>query len=138
MDNLAIARVLKEIADLLELREENPFKIRAYKTAAETLVHEGRTVADLTPAERLGLPGIGKDLAAKIGELADTGSIKYHQELLREFPPTILDVLRLQGVGPKTVARLHKELGVGSLDDLERAARDGRIRRMPGLSLIHI
>jgi len=135
MDNLAIARVLKEIADLLELREENPFKIRAYKTAAETLVHEGRTVADLTPAERLGLPGIGKDLAAKIGELVDTGAIRYHQELLQEFPPTILELLRLQGVGPKTVARLYKEAGVGSLDELERAARDGRIRRMSGMGM---
>ena len=135
MDNLAIARVLKEIADLLEIKDENPFKIRAYRTAAETLVHESEPVAGLTPAERLALPGIGKDLAAKLGELVDTGSIKYHQELLREFPPTILDVLRLQGVGPKTVARLHKELGVGSLDDLERAARDGRIRRMPGMGM---
>jgi len=135
VDNLAIARVLKEIADLLEIKDENPFKIRAYRTAAETLVHESEPVAGLTPAERLALPGIGKDLAAKLGELVDTGSIKYHQELLREFPPTILDVLRLQGVGPKTVARLHKELGVGSLDDLERAARDGRIRRMPGMGM---
>jgi len=135
MDNLAIARVLKEIADLLEIKDENPFKIRAYRTAAETLVHESEPVAGLTPAERLALPGIGKDLAAKIGELVDTGAIKYHQELLREFPPTILEVLRLQGVGPKTVARLYKELGVGTLDDLERAARDGRIRRMPGMGM---
>jgi histidinol phosphatase-like PHP family hydrolase len=135
VDNLAIARVLKEIADLLEIKDENPFKIRAYRTAAETLVHESEPVAGLTPAERLALPGIGKDLAAKIGELVDTGTIRYHRELLQEFPPTILDVLRLQGVGPKTVARLYKELGVGSLEDLEQAARDGRIRRMPGMGM---
>jgi len=64
-----------------------------------------------------------------------TGTIGYHQELLREFPPTLLDVLRLQGVGPKTVGRLYKELGVRSLGDLEQAARDGRIRRMPGMGL---
>jgi histidinol phosphatase-like PHP family hydrolase len=135
VDNLAIARVLKEIADLLEIKDENPFKIRAYRTAAETLVHEAEPVAGLTPAERLGLPGIGKDLAAKIGELVDTGTIAYHQDLLREFPPTILDLLRLQGVGPKTVARLHKELRVSTLDELEQAARDGRVRRMPGMGL---
>jgi len=133
VDNLAIARLLKEIADLLEIKNENPFKIRAYRTAAETLVHESEPVAGLTPAERLALPGIGKDLAAKIGELVDTGTIKYHQELLQEFPPTILDVLRLQGVGPKTVARLYKEIGVRTLEDLEQAARDGRIRRMSGM-----
>jgi histidinol phosphatase-like PHP family hydrolase len=135
VDNLAIARLLKEIADLLEIKDENPFKIRAYRTAAETLVHESEPVAGLTPAERLALPGIGKDLAAKIGELVDTGSIRYHQELLEEFPPTILDVLRLQGVGPKTVARLYKEIGVRTLEDLEQAARDGRIRRMPGMGM---
>src|SRR5215510_14784212 len=135
MDNLAIARVLKEIADLLEIRDENPFKIRAYRTAAETLVHESEPVAGLTPAERLALPGIGKDLAAKIGELVNTGAIAYHQELLKEFPPTILDLLRLQGVGPKTVARLYKELGVRTLDELEQAARDGRVRRMPGMGM---
>ena len=135
MDNLAIARVLTEIADLLEIKAENPFKIRAYRNAAETVVHESRRVADLSPAERLGLQGIGKDLAAKIGELVDTGAIRYHQALLEEFPATILDLLRLQGVGPKTVARLHGELGVTSLDELEQAARDGRIRRMTGMGL---
>ena len=133
MDNLAISRVLKEIADLLEIKEENPFKIRAYRTAAETLVHESEPVAGLSPEARRALPGIGKDLAAKIGELVDTGTIRYHQELQQEFPSTILELLRLQGIGPKTVARLYKEIGVGSVDDLEQAARDGRIRRMPGM-----
>jgi histidinol phosphatase-like PHP family hydrolase len=135
VDNRSIARVLKDIADLLELKGENPFKIRAYKNAAETLVHEAQPVASLTPAERLALPGIGKDLAAKIGELADTGAIRYHQELLQEFPASILDVLRVQGLGPKTVARLYKDLGIATLDDLERAARDGRIRRMSGMGM---
>jgi histidinol phosphatase-like PHP family hydrolase len=133
VDNLAIARVLTEIADLLEIKGENPFKIRAYRNAADTVVHETRRVASLTPGERLELPGIGKDLAAKIGELADTGAIQYHQALLQEFPSTLLDLLRLQGVGPKTVARLHGELGVSSLDELEQAGLDGRIRRMTGM-----
>ena len=135
MDNKAIARLLAEIADLLEIKGENPFKIRAYRTAAETITHEAQPIAGLTPEALRALPGIGKDLAAKLGELVQTGSIRYHQELLQEFPPTILDVLRLQGIGPKTVARLHKELGIGSLDELEQAARDGRIRRMSGMGL---
>jgi len=73
------------------------------------------------------------DIAAKIGELADTGAMRYHEELLQEFPPTILDLLQLQGVGPKTVARLYGALGVRTLEDLERAARDGRIRGMKGM-----
>lgn len=133
MDNLVIARVLAEIGDLLEIKNENPFKIRAYRNAAETIAHAGERIADLPPAERLKLPGIGKDLAAKIAELLGTGSIKYHQELLQEFPPTILDLLHLPGVGPKTVALLYKELWIRSLDDLERAAKDGRIRTLKGM-----
>ena len=133
MDNLAIARVLTEIGDLLEIKGENPFKIRAYRNAAETIVHEPARVADMTPPERLALPGVGKDLAAKISELVDTGAIPYHQQLLEQFPPTILDLLHLQGVGPKTVARLYGELGIRTLEDLEQAAREGRIRGMKGM-----
>ena len=133
MDNLAIARILTEIGDLLEIKGENPFKIRAYRNAAETIVHEPGRIAGMTAAERLALPGVGKDLAAKIGELVDTGAIAYHRELLQEFPPTILDLLHLQGVGPKTVARLYGDLGVRTLEDLEQAAREGRIRGMKGM-----
>ncbi|MGH9311248.1 MAG: DNA polymerase/3'-5' exonuclease PolX [Vicinamibacterales bacterium] len=133
MENLAIARVFAEIADLLEIKNENPFKIRAYRNAAETIVHHPERIADLPAAGRLDLPGIGKDLAAKIGELVDTGAIKYHQELLDEFPPTVLDLLHLQGIGPKTVALLYHQLGISTLHDLERAARTGRLRELKGM-----
>ena len=105
MNNLGIARVLAEIGDLLEIKNENPFKIRAYRNAAETILHLGSQVADMTAAERLAIPGVGKDLAGKLAELAETGTIPYHQDLLAEFPPTILDLLHLQGVGPKTFSR---------------------------------
>ena len=133
MDNLAIARVLGEVADLLEIKSENPFKIRAYRNAAETVAHLGTPVASLSPDERRGIPGIGKDLATRIGELVDTGSSPYHQELLKEFPPTVLDLPRLQGVGPKTVALLYHGLRIQTLDELEAAARDGRIRGLKGM-----
>jgi len=133
VENPAIARVLAEIGDLLEIKGENPFKIRAYRNAADTITHLAERVAAFTPAERLGIPGIGKDLAAKIGELIDTGACRYHQELLQEFPPTILDLLHLQGVGPKTVALLYQGLEIRTLDDLERAAREGRIRDLKGM-----
>ena len=79
------------------------------------------------------MPGIGKDLAAKIVEIASTGFSKYHRELLGEFPPTILELLRLQGVGPKTVALLYQALGIGTLDALEAAARAGRLRELRGM-----
>ena len=133
MENLAVARIFAEIADLLEIKGENPFKIRAYRNGAETIAHLGTPLAGLSAEERRGIPGIGKDLAAKITELLDTGGAAYHQELLQEFPPTILDLLRLQGVGPKTVALLYSGLGIRSLDDLQGAATDGRIRQLKGM-----
>jgi DNA polymerase (family 10) len=133
MDNLAIARVLAEIGDLLEIKGENPFKIRAYRNASEAISHSAARIADLTPAERLAIPGIGKDLNAKLGELIESGSIAYHQQLLQEFPPTILDMLHLQGVGPRTAALLFHELNIRTLDDLERAAREGRLRTLKGM-----
>ncbi len=133
MDNHAIARVLGEIADLLEIKGENPFKIRAYRNAADTAAHLTERIAGLSTAERMGIPGIGRDLAARIAELVDTGACIFHQELLQQFPATILELLRLQGVGPKTVALLYGGLQIRSLDDLERAARDGRIRQLKGM-----
>ena len=133
LENLAISRVFAEIGDLLEIKGENPFKIRAYRNAAETIAHSPERLADLSAEARLAIPGIGKDLAAKIAELLETGAIAYHQALLQEFPPTVLDLLHLQGVGPKTVALLYRELNIRTLDDLERAARDGRLRGLKGM-----
>ncbi len=133
MDNLGLARVFGEIGDLLEIKGENPFKIRAYRNAADTIAHLAESISTLAPADRLGIPGIGKDLAAKLAELIETGASRYHQELLEEFPPTILDLLRLQGVGPRTVALLYRGLEIRTLDDLERAAREGRIRSLKGM-----
>ncbi len=133
MDNASIARVFAEIGDLLEIKNENPFRVRAYRTAAETIATMGERVADLPPDARLKLPGIGKDLAAKIGELLDTGGLEYHKALLKEFPPTVLDLLRLQGVGPKTVALLYGSLEIKTLEDLEAAARSGRLRGIKGM-----
>ena len=133
MDNQPIARVFAEIADLLEIKGENAFKIRAYRGAAETIANWPDTVARLDDKQLRDLPGIGKDLAKKIRELADTGTCAYHQELLQEFPPSILDLLRLQGVGPKTVALLYSALNIRTLDDLAAAARDGRLRDLKGM-----
>lgn len=133
MDNQPIARVFGEIADLLEIKGENAFKIRAYRTAADTIRAWGEPVARLDDKQLREVPGIGKDLAAKIHELAETGTCQFHQELLREFPPTILDLLRLQGVGPKTVALLYGSLNIRTLDDLATAAREGRLRELRGM-----
>ena len=133
MDNRTIAQVFADIADLLELKAENAFKIRAYRSAAETIAAWPDAVERLDVKQLQEIPGIGKDLAAKVRELADTGTSRYYEDLLQEFPPTILDLLRLQGVGPKTVALLYSALNVRTLDDLAAAARDGRVRGLKGM-----
>ena len=119
--------------DLLEIKSDNPFKIRAYRNGADIAANHPHHLPSLDEAGLREIPGIGKDLAAKIREIADTGSSAFHRELLAEFPPTILDLLHLHGVGPKTVATLYRELGVRTLADLEHAATDGRIRALRGM-----
>jgi DNA polymerase (family 10) len=133
VDNRQIAQVFGQIADLLEIKGENAFRTRAYRTAADTINAWGDAVARLDDKQLRDLPGIGKDLAAKIRELADTGVCQYHQELLQEFPPTILDLLRLQGVGPRTVALLYTTLNIRSVDELASAARAGQLREIKGM-----
>jgi DNA polymerase (family X) len=133
LDNSAIARILREIADLLEIKNDNPFKIRAYRNGADIVSNHPHDLAALDETGLREIPGIGKDLAGRIREISQTGDADYHRELIAEFPPTILDLLSLQGVGPKTVATLYRELGIRTLDDLERAAADGRIRSLRGM-----
>ena len=133
MDNRAIAQVLAEIADLLEIKGENGFKVRAYRSASETIAAYPDAVSRLDDKQLREIPGIGKDLASRIRELAETGASAYHRELLEQFPQTILDLLRLQGVGPKTVALLYATLNISSVDALAAAARDGRLRSLKGM-----
>src|SRR5262249_9519540 len=97
LDNAAIARILREIADLLEIKDENPFKIRAYPNGADITSNHPHELARLDEAGLREIPGIGKDLAAKILEIVETGDAVFHRELVAEFPPTILDLLNLQG-----------------------------------------
>jgi DNA polymerase (family 10) len=133
VDNLAIARILREIADLLEIKNDNPFKIRAYRNGADIVANHPHELSTLDASGLREIPGIGKDLASRIREIAETGDAAYHRELVAEFPPTILDLLHLQGVGPKTVATLYRELGIRTLQDLEHAASEGRIRAVRGM-----
>jgi DNA polymerase (family 10) len=133
VDNREIAQVFTEIADLLEVKGENVFKIRAYRTAADTVRTWADPVARMDDRQLRELPGIGKDLALKIRELADTGACAFHQELLQEFPPTILDLLRLQGVGPKTVSLLYTTLNIRTVEELADAAQTGRLRELKGM-----
>ncbi|MBI4265958.1 MAG: DNA polymerase/3'-5' exonuclease PolX [Acidobacteria bacterium] len=133
MDNRQIAQVFADIGDLLEIKGENAFRIRAYRTAADTIAAWPDAVARMDDRALRALPGVGKDLAAKIRELVETGTCLYHQELLQEFPPTILDLLRLQGVGPRTVALLYSTMNIRTVDELAEAARAGRLRDLKGM-----
>ena len=132
-DNPSIARILKQVGDLLQIKGANPFKIRAYRNASEIVADAAERVADLDETELRAIAGIGKDLAARIHEIAETGSLIYHQELLEELPATLLELLELQGLGPKTVALLYETMNIATIDELETAAADGRLRDLRGL-----
>jgi DNA polymerase (family X) len=131
--NAEVVRIFNEIADLLEIKGANPFKIRAYRNGAESIADLPEPLVRLSDEDLRKVPAIGKDLAAKIREILDTGGARYHQDLLEEFPPTILDLLRLQGVGPKTVALLYSTLDIRTLQALEDAAQSGRLRALKGM-----
>lgn len=128
-----IVRILRETGDLLELRGENPFRVRAYQTAARALEGLTEEPQDLLESGRLAeVPGIGPGLVASIGEIVHTGRMSLHDELRSAYPPGLLDVFGVPGLGPKKIRVLHDELRVGSVADLERAAREGRIAGLPG------
>lgn len=133
MDNQDIARVFDDISRLLEIKGANPFKIRAYRNAAETLTSTAERVSEMSVETLLAIPGIGKDLATRIRELSDNGVSVYHTELLKEYPATLLELLKLQGLGPKTVALLYTSLGIKTVDELESAAHAGQLDGLRGL-----
>ncbi len=134
VQNADIAEIFLRTADLLEIQGANPFRVRAYRSAARTVSeHPHSLSALLLEGKRLPkLPGIGKDLAGKIEEIVETGACSALSELQREMPGELPELLKLAGLGPKKAAALHRELGVQSLSDLEAAAEAHRIRALKG------
>lgn len=132
--NANIAAMFEEIADLLAVKGDNPFRIRAYRTAARTLRGLGSEVAELVKAgeDLTRLPGIGHDLAAKIEEAVRRGSLAKLRELHHELPRGLTALLDLPGLGPKRVKQLQEALGVHTPAQLRRAAEAGRVRALPG------
>lgn len=136
MENTEISRVFDEIADLLELTGGDKFRIRSYRNAAvvvEGLPDSLRALYEQGPDHLKGIPGIGESLRAKIVEMLTTGRCAYHDELLKEMPAGMLDILKVSGVGPKKAALIHKELGISSVEELEKAAAAGRLRELAGM-----
>jgi DNA polymerase (family X) len=130
--NAEVADLLREVADLLELADANPFRIRAYRNAARTVEGASQPVIQLTAGELKELPGIGEDLAAKIVELGASGTLSLLRALRGQTPRGVVDLMRVPGVGPRRARRLHEALGIRGLAGLERAARAGRVRTVPG------
>jgi DNA polymerase (family 10) len=132
--NADIARVFEEIADGLELEDANPFRIRAYRNAARVVADLRFDIAaHLAQGKALPkLPGIGEDLAGKIREIAATGSCALAERLRRRLPAGVTELLRIPGLGPKRVQTLYRELGVHTPMQLQRAARDGRLKTLAG------
>jgi len=132
--NLEIARAFDLIADLLEVKGDNPFRIRAYRRAAQNLNGLAEDVQTLADQERLDeIPGVGPDLAGKIGEYLETGRIDALESLRREVPAGLADLMGVPGVGPKTARLLHDRLKVTDLGRLETLARSGKLRGLPGI-----
>lgn len=132
--NADIAAIFEEVADLLEIQSANPFRIRAYRNAARVIGELPHEVSQLLDKgmDLTQLPGIGDDLAGKIKEIATTGHCSLLDRLHTELPSAITELLKIPGLGPKRVKALYHDLDVQTLEQLHRAARDGRIRTLPG------
>jgi DNA polymerase (family X) len=135
VDNATIARCLLEIADILEIQGENSFRIRSYRMAGESFQALGQEAAEMVRrGEDLEtLPGVGPGIAAKVKELVDSGRCSYHEDLRRDFPVGLLELLKLPGLGPRGVSLVWRKLDVKSAPDLEAAIADGRFRTLPGM-----
>src|SRR5207244_10939235 len=135
MQNPDIARLFDEVADLLEIQDANPFRVRAYRNAARTIRDFPESLADLVRAgtkDLTEIPGIGEDLAEKITEIVGTGALKLHRPLAAKLPAGLLDLLRIPGLGPKRGQLLHKKRKVKSAADLASALDAGRVRKLKG------
>jgi len=137
VSNEDVVRTLERIADLLEIRGENAFKVRAYRQAAAQVEHLDESIAGIAAGEGglARLTGFGAAIAEKVGELLSTGRLRYLEELEAEVPPTLLAICELPGVGPRTVAMLWREAGITTMDQLRAAARSGALNGLPRLGM---
>src|SRR5579871_4340945 len=136
MDNISIARLLDETASLLEIDSADPFRVRSYRRAAEAVEQQTIQLAtlaapDADPKGLLSIAGIGKGMAANIVAIVNTGTLPLREELLLKYRPSMLELLRLPGMGPKTVALLWDALQVSSIEELESAIAAGRLTLLP-------
>ncbi len=134
MQNPDVARLFDEVADLLEIQNENPFRVRAYRNAARIVRDYPRPLSDEVKrgTDLTEIPGIGADLAGRIKEIVTTGSLTLHRQLAAKLPAGLLDLLRIPGLGPKRVKLLYSKLKVKSAADLEKALDAGTVKKLAG------
>jgi DNA polymerase (family X) len=134
MENREVARILRETAQLLEIDGAIIGRYRSYEKAAELLYNLHERIEDLAKNEKklLELPGIGEGMAEHIGEILSTGDYSLRRKLLKKYPPTLLDVLQLQSLGPKKVAILRKKFKIATVEDVEKLAREEKLRELDG------
>ena len=133
MDNKAIAGILYETADLLEIDGQDSFRIRSYRNAAEAIEAQTQQIADLIgePKKVLAIPGIGKGMLQNLQEMFKEGKLSLHAELLKKYHPSMLELLKIQGLGPKTIALIWSAYQVSDVDGVARLAKEGKIRELP-------
>ncbi|RPI17698.1 MAG: PHP domain-containing protein, partial [Acidobacteriales bacterium] len=134
MENQEIARLLAETADLMEIAAEDPFRIRSYRNGASAIESHPERIEDILkdPARSVTeIPGIGKGLAAVLSEIAARGSFERRDQLLEKYPPTALEFLKIQGLGPKSIALIWERYRVSTVDDLERLCLEQKLRELP-------
>jgi DNA polymerase (family X) len=133
MDNKAIAGILYETADLLEIDGQDSFRIRSYRNAAEAIEAQTQQIADLInePKKVLAISGIGKGMLVNMQEMFKQGKLSLHAELLKKYHPSMLDLLKIQGLGPKTIALIWSAYQVSDLEGVAKLAREGKIRELP-------
>lgn len=133
MDNKAIAGVLYETADLLEIDGQDSFRIRSYRNAAEAIEGLPQAVEQLVcePKKLLAVPGIGKSMAEKLQEICKQGKLSLHTQLLEKYQPSMLELLKIQGLGPKTIALIWSAYKVSDLAGVEKLAREGKLHELP-------
>lgn len=136
MENREIARLLAETADLMEIAGEDPFRVRSFRNGAAAVENYPESICELArtaPRRLTEIPGIGKSLAAAIEEICRRGSFERRDLLLAKYPPTALELLKIQGLGPKTIALLWEHYRVSTVDDLERLCKEQKLRVLPRL-----
>jgi DNA polymerase (family X) len=139
MDNKAIANLLYETADLLEIDGQDSFRIRSYRNAAQAIENLPQRIADLMadPKKILAIPGIGKGMLTNLQEILQGGRLAVHAQLLEKYHPSMLQLLKIQGLGPKTIALIWNHFNVSDLDGVEKLARAGKIRELPRMGEKH-